>query len=67
MLLKMALIAVDTNEAGNVLVAELRRVMIDIGSNMTTSELQQIIDQLEINKDDNIRYDEFLKYFGKHD
>ena len=65
--LKMALIAVDTNEAGNILVAELRRVMIDIGSNMTTSELQQIIDQLEINKDDKIRYDEFLKYLGKHD
>ena len=60
--LKMAFIVVDPNETGNISEAELRRVMIDTGSNMTTSELQQILDRLEINTCDTLRYEEFLKY-----
>ena len=63
--LKMAFIVVDTNETGNISAAELRRVMIDTGSNMTISQLQPILDRLEINKDGNLRYEDFLKHFEK--
>ena len=63
--LKMAFIVVDPNETGNISEAELRRVMVDTGSNMTTSELQQILDRLEINKDDTLKYEDLLHYFEK--
>ena len=59
--LRMAFLAVDAHGDGKISTSELRRAMVDTGSTMKTSELEELVDQLKIYQDGKIKYSEFLK------
>ena len=57
----MAFLAVDVHGDGYISASKLRRVLIDTGSTMTTSELEKLIEQSKTYQEDKIIYSEFLQ------
>jgi len=55
----------DDDETGFITIKNLRRVAKEIGENMTDEELQEMIDEADINNDNQVDEDEFLRIMKK--